>query len=184
MTVRLATDRQITYIMTLVGQVNKVIMAIDPENGPECALANEQGWQERVERTTITMREASEAIDDLKARLASLRAERPAPERPTDGPVPVGFYLRDGVVYRVVKSRSSSNHYAKRLDPTTGRFEYAAGVIRTLTESDELSPEAAANLGHQYGICVCCGADLTDPESIERGIGPVCYRNLVGRKSA
>ena len=24
--------------------------------------------------------------------------------------------------------------------------------------------------------CLCCGRDLTDPESIKRGIGPVCVK--------
>jgi len=36
-------------------------------------------------------------------------------------------------------------------------------------------PLAAVKLhGLQTGTCSCCGRELTDPESVERGIGPVC----------
>jgi Family of unknown function (DUF6011) len=39
----------------------------------------------------------------------------------------------------------------------------------------EVDPEAAAALhGKLSGRCSVCSRDLTDPESIERGIGPVC----------
>ena len=34
--------------------------------------------------------------------------------------------------------------------------------------------ESAIAYGKQTGICACCGRELTDPESIERGIGPIC----------
>jgi hypothetical protein len=34
--------------------------------------------------------------------------------------------------------------------------------------------ESAIAYGKRTGICACCGRELTDPESIERGIGPIC----------
>tara|TARA_R110000824_G_scaffold149861_2_gene320247 strand:+ start:5907 stop:6758 length:852 start_codon:yes stop_codon:yes gene_type:complete len=34
--------------------------------------------------------------------------------------------------------------------------------------------EAAIRYGRQTGSCGCCGRDLTNKESIERGIGPIC----------
>jgi len=33
---------------------------------------------------------------------------------------------------------------------------------------------AAVAYGRETGQCACCGRELTDPESIERGIGPIC----------
>jgi hypothetical protein len=33
---------------------------------------------------------------------------------------------------------------------------------------------AAVAYGRKTGECACCGRELTDPESIERGIGPIC----------
>lgn len=34
--------------------------------------------------------------------------------------------------------------------------------------------ESAIAYGKQTGICACCGRELTDPASIQRGIGPIC----------
>jgi hypothetical protein len=34
--------------------------------------------------------------------------------------------------------------------------------------------DAAVAYGRTTGSCACCGRELTDPESVERGIGPVC----------
>lgn len=34
--------------------------------------------------------------------------------------------------------------------------------------------EAAILYGKQTGVCSCCGRELTNPESIELGIGPIC----------
>lgn len=33
---------------------------------------------------------------------------------------------------------------------------------------------AAVAYGRETGQCACCGRELTDPESVERGIGPIC----------
>ena len=36
-------------------------------------------------------------------------------------------------------------------------------------------PAAAATAhGHEFGNCSCCGRELTNPESVARGIGPIC----------
>jgi hypothetical protein len=49
-----------------------------------------------------------------------------------------------------------------------------ANVVAELLKI-EADPEAAAVLhGKASGRCAVCSRDLTDPESIERGIGPVC----------
>lgn len=34
--------------------------------------------------------------------------------------------------------------------------------------------KSAVAYGQLTGNCACCGRELTDPESIERGIGPIC----------
>lgn len=39
-----------------------------------------------------------------------------------------------------------------------------------------LGHEFLATCGKQTGVCCYCGAELTDPESVERGYGPVCAR--------
>lgn len=34
--------------------------------------------------------------------------------------------------------------------------------------------------GRRTGVCACCGRTLTDPESIDRGIGPICAGRWFG----
>jgi Family of unknown function (DUF6011) len=34
--------------------------------------------------------------------------------------------------------------------------------------------QAAVAYGKQFGQCACCGRELSDPESVARGIGPIC----------
>lgn len=41
--------------------------------------------------------------------------------------------------------------------------------------ADPLS--SATAYGHKFGICACCGRTLTNKDSIERGIGPICAAN-------
>lgn len=111
-------------------------------------------------------------------------AER-ASERAKSNADPVtecGIYRNATGVFRVAKSRESGNLYALRFVPEAGtrseRFVYAKGAVFTLTASDRLTLAQAVELGAQYGVCVVCGAELTDPTSIERGIGPVCAKRI------
>lgn len=48
---------------------------------------------------------------------------------------------------------------------------------------------SVTNANRTYSVhveerCSCCGRELTDPVSIERGIGPECYRKATGSKAA
>lgn len=47
-------------------------------------------------------------------------------------------------------------------------------VKSVLTEAAADPLTAAIRYGEVSGECSCCGRKLTDPQSIERGIGPVC----------
>lgn len=84
-------------------------------------------------------------------------------------------------IYKVQKAVHGSGHlYAKAL--VLGRhgekasFVYAPGAIKTLTTADKMTLEQAKEFGAIYGVCVRCGATLTDEHSIELGIGPVCAK--------
>jgi hypothetical protein len=53
--------------------------------------------------------------------------------------------------------------------PSARAFRYAWGALT------EKPPRLAADLDiYHEGKCGCCGRPLTNPESIETGIGPVC----------
>jgi hypothetical protein len=172
---RLATHRQIDYLLALVSQVVHAEQTLDPENGPELAAALAEGYADLAERDDFTATHASKAIDSLKVRLSILKAKTAIanPPAPTTEP---GFYVHDDNVYVVVYNKAKTNVYAKRMNLATGRWEYAAGAVKGLTE--RLTVEQAAALGHLHGRCVCCGAELSDPESVTRGIGPVCAKRL------
>jgi len=53
--------------------------------------------------------------------------------------------------------------------------------IKKLLAEVEINPlEAAMRHGRLSGRCSMCGRDLTDPVSIERGIGPICLTGFGG----
>jgi len=76
--------------------------------------------------------------------------------------------------------------YLCKLDPGKGELRATAktraGAERTdawmrLQAAIDLAwgnPPAVRVVAHHCGKCARCGRMLTDPESIERGIGPVC----------
>jgi hypothetical protein len=83
-------------------------------------------------------------------------------------------------IYRVQAARGSGHLYAKRLNLLAegAEFEYAAGAIRTLRAEDRMTEAEARAWGVEMGICCVCAAVLTDPESVARGIGPICGKRV------
>ncbi len=47
-------------------------------------------------------------------------------------------------------------------------------IAATITQAIADPVEAAKAYGRRSGVCSCCGRELTDPVSVEQGIGPVC----------
>jgi hypothetical protein len=94
----------------------------------------------------------------------------------------IGMYQSADGVFRVKKSRESGNLYAMRLVPEattkSERFTYERGGIYKLTADNRMTVEQCAELGLLYSMCVICGADLTDPKSVARGMGATCAKNV------
>jgi hypothetical protein len=178
-----ATERQIAFLTSLLEQESRRYQQIDPDNGPEFALANREWIDDLLTgRYVMAKSDASRSIERVKTWLA----DNPAPHeaRGNDRPavagrpqVTEGLYIKDGTVYRVQRSKTG-NLYAKRLVPNgrKGQFVYAPGVTRTLTADDVLTAERAAEFGRVQVFCACCGLELDTEESRARGIGPVCFR--------
>jgi hypothetical protein len=148
-----ASDKQVAFLTTLV---------------------SERVYEGASEFATLTSAEASALIGQL------LNAPRKSStstsyERITEEGV---YQNAEGDIFRVQRSRESGNLYAKRLDIFEGGFVYEAGLLRNITPSDRLNVEQAKALGVQYGFCVVCGILLTDPKSVEQGIGPVCIKRV------
>jgi hypothetical protein len=124
----------------------------------------------------MTRSEASELIDGLVALPRVAQTTGPAAE------LEAGIYRVDDVIYKVQKAvHGSGRMYAKQLvidGPGSAHFEIAPGAIHEITSEHRMSLEEAVSYGQLYGVCVRCGATLTDETSIEAGIGPICAGKL------
>jgi hypothetical protein len=101
-----------------------------------------------------------------------------------------GMYRLDETIYKVQVAVHGSGHpYAKRLVVDSElvhsgddgdvyahhvRFEYERGAIRELRPEHRMTLDEAKEFGALYGTCCVCGRTLTDEQSIENGIGPIC----------
>lgn len=60
------------------------------------------------------------------------------------------------------------------LNPKSARATVDEGYRHVLEALLEDPSKAAVEYGHRTGSCCICGRTLTDPASIEAGIGPIC----------
>jgi hypothetical protein len=97
---------------------------------------------------------------------------------PSPAPAPVeiteGFWSLGERIFKVQSSQTSGHLYAKEL--TSDGWSYLPGGATLLATqgASRLTAETAERYGKLYGVCAICGRTLTNEESIERGIGPVC----------
>lgn len=133
--------------------------------------------QEQAERTRRLSSKQVAAVLKFKA-----NADRAAkPQSAPRAELEAGIYTPDEgkTVFKVQKAvHGSGFFYAKRLIVPEGggkaRFEFEKGAISKLTPDMKMNLEQAKQFGAIYGVCCNCGATLTDENSIEAGIGPVC----------
>lgn len=124
------------------------------------------GFTEAPRMTRVQAHESIDALLDLPTLKVAERCGE-------------GVYFLNGRVFKVkVAVHGSGRLYAQELDPETGRWSRASGMVNALTEENRMTPEQAAEFGRLYGVCALCGRTLTDEESIARGIGPVCAGKL------
>lgn len=78
--------------------------------------------------------------------------------------------------------KDTSGDYLGRI--TSGKFYRSRDVSNELEAAILLScrapEESAVAYGRKTGSCSCCGRELTNHESIEAGIGPICQGNFFG----
>lgn len=127
-----------------------------------------EGWEPDWSRSTP--KTASAVIDYLLT--------LPRKEKEPQAEVPEGMHILKGSIYKVQRAvHGSGNLYAKELvqqDEERWTFDYAPGVVRNLSQDTAMTLEQAKEFGALYGTCAVCGRTLTNEESIEAGIGPVC----------
>jgi len=91
-----------------------------------------------------------------------------------------GIYYYENTVYKVIHAKQGSGkQYVKKLDHEGGTFEYVGRKpLYFLFPGHKMSLVQAQEFGKLYGMCCNCGATLTDENSIEAGIGPVCAKKF------
>lgn len=171
-----ATEKQIRFIQVLFDRKN-----MDDPRVPK-------HFDFRIyDPSRLTKGAAGRFIETLKALPDKPRQLPQGSVHEAKTELEAGFYVIDRQVYKVIRAVHGSGHlYAKKLMvPATyeerGRWVHAPGAMRELREFGvQLTLQVAQELGQLYGMCVKCGATLTDEESIERGMGPVCYAKMGG----
>lgn len=168
-----ATQKQIQFIQRL--QAERDLTSTHFES---CLTLMRMAWG----KGQFDKRAASVLIEELLTAPYKAKDDT-APEAYQPAELEDGFYGFNGLIVKVQHGKESGRQYALVMEPgergERGSWVYGPGVVRDLTPAHRLTTEDAAAFGHVYGICGICGATLTDPESIERGIGPVCAGKLI-----
>lgn len=103
-------------------------------------------------------------------------AARPVTDKVTE----IGFYLHEGMAYKVVKS-GYGRLYAKKV--TKSGFVYDEGAIATLSASEIMTADEVRVYSRNIGICANCSVKLSDPISVEIGLGTHCGPGILGTES-
>lgn len=144
-----ATDKQISFIKKLLAERSAPDLVTD----------------------VITKKQASKLIDELMAmpKVAS-----------SDAVTESGFYMYGETVYKVRWNQAKTNLYAQALSTvgSKGKWIYAEGAMSKIKADMKLTIDDAAAFGHHNGYCAICGLELSNPESVARGIGPVCINKI------
>lgn len=181
--------------MTMTEKQEKYLRRLVEKGSIDTTLASAwdvtpQAATDRFVAAIESKSEASRIIDELLHFTPSEPDTSPRARRLVDSPdvdPPEGIhYLKDGdtiTVYKVQRAVNGSGKlYAKRLhvDGPSPSWSYLGrgGAFRELSDATLLDLETAKQFGLLYGVCGICGRTLTDEVSIERGIGPVCFRKF------
>lgn len=88
------------------------------------------------------------------------------------------YVLANGNLARVYFGQQSGHMLLKEV--VYGDLEYRGQAARFLAGSRKATVEEVGDWGRATGTCLVCSRRLDDPESVDRGIGPVCYGKMMG----
>ena len=82
----------------------------------------------------------------------------------------------------VYVTRHDDGKYIGKISPEAKFFGFNTpeSVMNDLLEVCKNPLDSAVKFGKRTGVCSCCGRELTNPESVELGIGPVCRERFFG----
>lgn len=168
------TGKQRTYLATLLDE--RTWTGRLDAYGTRLLLAYKTG--------KISKPGATRLIDRLKDCPRTQAAQTALHSGSSEMEAEVGYYLFNDEVVHVERSKANpERHIARRMVPPThkgdrGRWVYTRGLVWRLKAEHRLTDEQARTLSRQYGVCILCGNTLSDPKSVEQGIGPHCARKL------
>jgi hypothetical protein len=159
-----ASEKQVNLIVNLCG-----------ERGLDVAEMIAARFGEDVTLDTLTGGREGQA-SDLITHLFSVK--RPATEgtTPAKAAPAEGFYRVDDDIVRIQVSKAG-NWYARMAKvpaEDSGRKSLDWDYLGKRIDMRNAVAMTEAEAGRFLSYCVMCGAELTDPDSIARGIGPVC----------
>jgi hypothetical protein len=159
-----ASQKQFDFIKRLVGE--KALDAIT-----EAVVVR---YRAKAVEGTLTSREASSLIDAL------LTLPRKATEEASTTEREAGVYEdTDGRLFRVYLGQQSGKMLVKEIivDEDGVGYHYLGAAARHLpSTARRLSLAEVGAMGKTFDHCLTCGRRLDDPESVDRGIGPVCAK--------
>ena len=122
----------------------------------------------------LTPDELSERANNFADLFAAQQAYK-APEGPGAFRNPV-----TGTLYRIRMNKTTGRPYALVAPVGATTFQYNWQAIGEVTEGMRLTYDEALKYSAQFNECVICGRALTDPNSVAKGIGPVCIKTIAG----
>lgn len=151
--VRMATEGQKRFITSLNSQLSSPILT-------------------ETDISKITFAEVNNTLDMLKSKIAN---ERNAPKATKAATVITpGIYRNEesGEIFKVYKARGGSHLLCKKM--IDDEFVYQGAANRFIRGCVRVSIDEAKEYGRRTGSCMICSRELTNPESITNGIGPIC----------
>ena len=167
MTHRPATQKQFSFIKSLLADRE---ISAELQHNVDIERGNAQ-------RGVMTAVRASALIDTLLAQPKKTEGSVATQE------MEAGVYSYAGDQYvRVYLGQQSGKMLAKRIHIVNDdnewvvSYEYLGLASKVLagTDPQRLSLEEVGSMGLAFNHCLICGRRLDDPESVDRGVGPVC----------
>lgn len=144
------------------------LMAQDADRSAQQAeRAVELGGAETIRAALV--RAVENGLKKPKLRCGAVRFDWPRPGTKNPGCIYVVEANSDSYLGKITP--------AGVFEPTFRCTEEQRAAVMDVA-ADPLS--AAVAHGKQTGACACCGRELSDPESVARGIGPVCAEKFFG----
>lgn len=175
-TIRMATEKQWGWLRKLTDrECEGAVFRIRAQ------AVCESDW----ELTEVTFDDARVALDVLFKAPRIREESKPKAERITEGM----YRAPDGRIIKVQAARGSGNLYAKlwelfdepedtKKGKKYGEFVFVSGLIREVRPEWRMTLDEAKAHGVEFHFCIRCGIELTNPESIENGIGPICISKI------